>query len=161
MKKIWLSLMLVLLVGCSSQDTGDTNVERSIATLDYGVMLEGKEISLNEKFNPKDFSEPLEFFESESCGFEGLDRIYTYKDYEVYTYPQGNEEYILEISFLGDTKTDRNIGVGSTKAEVLEAYGEDYTESGKSLVYTNDKNTINILINGDNVVQSIGFVYIP
>lgn len=93
-----------------------------------------------------------EYFESESCAFEGLDKVYTYPGFKLNTYPVDDKDYVLSIVFMDDTvSTDEGISIGSTKDEVIEAYGDGADESASKMVYEKGETELVIGLNGDSV----------
>lgn len=93
-----------------------------------------------------------EYFESESCAFEGLDKVYTYPGFTLNTYPVDDKDYVLSVVFRDDTvSTEEGISIGSTKDEVTEAYGEPASESAAELVYEKGDSEMTIGLDGDSV----------
>ena len=71
------------------------------------------------------------YYEAPSCAFQGLDKIYTYPDFEIDTYPQGEKDLISVILLKDDlVKTDEGIRIGDSVEEVLSAYPGAKEESG-------------------------------
>ena len=96
--------------------------------------------------------EPLDYFESESCAFEGLDKVYTYPGFKLNTYPDEDKDYVLSVVFMDDTvETEEGIAIGSTKDQVTEAYGDPAEESDTSLVYEKGDTEMTIGLDGDSV----------
>ena len=96
--------------------------------------------------------EPLDYFESESCAFEGLDKVYTYPGFKLNTYPEEDKDYVLSVVFMDDTvETEEGIAIGSTKDQVTEAYGDPAEESDTSLVYEKGDTEMTIGLDGDSV----------
>ena len=96
--------------------------------------------------------EPLDYFESESCAFEGLDKVYTYPGFKLNTYPEEDKDYVLSVVFMDDTvETEEGIANGSTKDQVTEAYGDPAEESDTSLVYEKGDTEMTIGLDGDSV----------
>ncbi|MGI6562488.1 MAG: hypothetical protein ACOX3Q_08015 [Clostridia bacterium] len=79
----------------------------------------------------EELGEPEEVQEAPSCLYEGMDKVYTYKGVEIYTYPYEGKDLIDEI-FITDSayETKRGIKVGDTKEDLIKAYGEDYVDEG-------------------------------
>ncbi|MCD7883068.1 MAG: hypothetical protein LUI87_05095 [Lachnospiraceae bacterium] len=93
-----------------------------------------------------------EYFESASCAFDGLDKVYTYSHFKLNTYPVDDVDYVLSIVFRDDTiETEEGITIGRSKDDVIEAYGEPDEEKTASLVYERDDTTITFGITGDAV----------
>ena len=96
--------------------------------------------------------EPLDYFESESCAFEGLDKVYTYPGFKLNTYPEEDKDYVLSVVFMDDTvETEEGIAIGITKDQVTEAYGDPAEESDTSLVYEKGDTEMTIGFDGDSV----------
>ncbi len=75
--------------------------------------------------------EPASYFEAESCAFQGLDKIYTYPDFEIDTYPQGDRDLVSMILFKDDlVETDEGIAIGMTLEDLQKAYAGAQVESG-------------------------------
>lgn len=95
-----------------------------------------------------------------ACTNNGNDvRIYQYDGLEIQCYIDGDKEYIFQIEITGDKyQTDKDIKVGSTRAEVESAYGAG-EESGSYTIYYSGDSEMDIQYNGD-AVMSI-FFYTP
>lgn len=93
-------------------------------------------------------------FEAPSCAFEGLDKTYTYGSFVIETYPQGEKDYVSTITLKDDAvSTAENIYIGSSLADVTNAYGTDYTEQGSMLVYHKDGMKLCILMDNEEVTS--------
>lgn len=93
-------------------------------------------------------------FEAPSCAFEGLEKTYTYGSFVIETYPQGEKDYVSTITLKDDAvSTAENIYIGSSLADVTNAYGTDYTEQGSMLVYHKDGMKLCILMENDAVTS--------
>lgn len=80
--------------------------------------------------------DPASYEESPSCLYQGLDKDYTYPGFKLRTYPENEVDYVLNICFTDDSvATPEGIMLGSTRDEVIAAYGTDYTEENGSTVY--------------------------
>lgn len=99
-----------------------------------------------------ELGEADDYFESESCAFEGLDKVYTYPGFKLNTYPVDDKDYVLSVVFMDDTvETEEGISIGSTKDEVTEAYGDPTKEKGSSMVYEKGETKITFGVKGDEV----------
>lgn len=111
----------------------------------------------------KAFGDSYEYSEAISCAYDGMDKIYSYPGFNIYTYPKEDKDFVLEVELTDDTYgTARGIKVGMTKADIVKAYGEGYFEEGSNLVYntTDDKSdtaapTLYFTLNGD-VITMVG-----
>ena len=75
-------------------------------------------------------------FEAQSCAAQGMDRTYLYPDYEISTYPDGEEERILYIFLKTDqVRTAEGADLSMRKEEVEALYGTPSREEANALVY--------------------------
>ena len=97
--------------------------------------------------------EPNSYFEAASCAFEGLDKMYTYTSFEVDTYPEGDVDYISCIYFLDDlVETPEGVCLYMTQDDMIEAYGEDYTEVNGAFVYSKGNGDLSFIIEDGEIV---------
>ncbi len=130
----------------TQENTGDTSGvpgESGTETAGKGYVFQYKDVMVAVDGNMKPIleklGEPNSYFEAPSCAFEGLDKIYTYSDFEIDTYPQGEEDFVSAIILKNDgVMTAEGIYIGCDREEVTAAYGDDYTETGSMLVYVKD-----------------------
>ena len=74
--------------------------------------------------------------ESPSCAFEGMDKIYEYSGFEIYTQPNGEKDIVYMIRLFDDTiATEEGIRVGSAKDAVIATYGTATQASDSNLRY--------------------------
>lgn len=101
----------------------------------------------------------VDYTESTSCMFTGLDKVYTYSSFEIQTYPVNGKDYIFMINLLDDTvKTEEGIRIGSSKEAVLSAYGEADSQSDTKLTYTGKGMYLEFLFRGtDDTVTDIRY----
>lgn len=78
---------------------------------------------------------PDDFVQARSCLYDGDDKVYTYGGIAIYTYPNGAEDIVYLIEVTGSEKLLSDVGVGSTIADITQAYGNDYVEFGTMLSY--------------------------
>ena len=136
------------------------------ACSDKTDMLKSLEIDGHKIECRMDMSEVLDMFkdmeyeysESISCAYNGLDKIYDFSDsgFVVYTYPDGDKDYVLEVSVSSEDIKQQNgkVFVGMLKDEIIALYGESYTEDGDVLTYkVKDEQTMYFLIDADKVVE--------
>ncbi len=174
MKKIGLLLivLILLLTGCGGgenasgnlDDNGDNSMPMgSINELDddkeskgYVFEYNGTTIAMNEKAESilEDLGEPIDYFEAESCAFEGLDKIYTYSGFELNTYEIDGVDYVASVLLLDDSvSTKEGIYLYSNLNDVLSTYGNNYTKNLGMYTYELNKSKISFLIENDEVVS--------
>jgi len=101
--------------------------------------------------------EPLGIFEAPSCAFDGIDRIFGFPGVDILTYPIGDRDLIHTINFRDDSvTTTKGIYLGSSWADVLEAYGSDYSQDVNMFQFTRGQTTLSFFLDGDMV---IGIIY--
>ena len=104
--------------------------------------------------------EYVSYSESPSCGGGAEpDKTYTYSGFKFDTINTGGKNVIVKIVLLDDSvSTPEGITIGSSKDEVIGAYGEGYTEaSGGALTYTDEKCALMIAFK-DSAVSAIHYV---
>ena len=164
MKGIFAAAVIVMglsLAACGSSDGGSSSSGSSSSGSAASSSSEGfsftsgsTKIEMNADASAivDELGDPDDYFESESCAFEGLDKVYTYPGFHLNTYPVDDKDYVLSVDFMDDTvETDEGISIGSTKDEVTEAYGEPAEETSSSLVYEKGDTEMTIGLDGDSV----------
>ena len=164
MKGIFAAVVMVMglsLAACGSSDGGSSSSGSSSSGSAASSSSEGfsftsgsTKIEMNADASAivEELGDPDDYFESESCAFEGLDKVYTYPGFHLNTYPVDDKDYVLSVDFMDDTvETDEGISIGSTKDEVTEAYGEPAEETSSSLVYEKGDTEMTIGLDGDSV----------
>ena len=102
--------------------------------------------------------EPDSYFEAASCAFSGLDKTFTYANFEVVTYPDGDTDRVSSVRFLsGDISTIEGVSIGSSRDDVVDAYGDGYEEAGSAYDYIDGDTTLEFIFDGDTV-SSIEYV---
>ncbi len=137
-----------------SASSGSTSDSSSVSADGFTFTYEGTVIEMGAEAAPvvEALGDDYDYFESESCAFDGLDKVYTYSHFKLNTYPVDDVDYVLSIVFRDDTiETDEGITIGSSKDDVLEAYGDPDEEKTASLVYEKGDTTITFGISGDSV----------
>ncbi len=174
MKKLAMLLAAMLvLVGCGGggEDTtaaagaggGETAAETAgeAAGSDAYVFQSGDvTIAMNAEAAPivEALGEYDDYFESESCAFDGLDKQYTYGSFILKTYPLEDVDYVSSVEIRDDlVSTPEGISIGSTAEDVVAAYGEPAEEGTYS--YTKGDCTLLLLVQ-DGAVTSIQYTAI-
>ena len=98
--------------------------------------------------------EPLSYFESESCAAQGIGKLYTYGDFEIETYPDGDTDRILYVMLKSDAvSTQEGISLANTKDEVKAVYGEPDEEKTGAVNYHVGEMTLKFIFDGDAMVS--------
>lgn len=154
MKKLLIYALVLVLLLCSC---GGSPAAKAVSEEDFVFECEQGKLYLNKSFKPDDFGE-YSYYEAQSCGYDGLDKIYTYGSFEVYTYPSGANDFISYIDLFEGAKTSRGIGIGSALASVKEAYGEDCSINANVYTYALGDKELCFTIDND-IVSEIEYAY--
>lgn len=102
--------------------------------------------------------EPAAYFESESCAFQGLDKVYTYPSFVLYTYPLDGKDYIMSLYLMDDTVTTaEGAYIGMRMDAVSELYGEPTTTAEGSVTYEKGGCALSFLFDSDGLVNAITY----
>ncbi|MCQ2543962.1 MAG: hypothetical protein MJ126_07350 [Lachnospiraceae bacterium] len=114
-----------------------------ISLNDAGIKASGITLLIGDDFKPNiDIVGEATIVEGQACLDDGFDTNYYYDDeaFVVYTYAQDGKQVIYNIySESADYVTAKGIKVGSSKEEVLSAYGEPNENVGSSFKYYVEK----------------------
>lgn len=175
MKKTIAIIMTILalsLASCSSGGSGDPaklgSGQETIETTDkaseataakaesgrFNVVYKGTEIVINTDAKPviDALGNDYDYFESESCAYQGLDKTYDYKIFKIYTYPDGDRDLISSVEFTSDVmETAEGVKIGTPEAEVDSVYGSDYKTNGLARIYSSGDTNLSIVISNGAV----------
>lgn len=122
----------------------------------YVLTYQGCALPANADFAPllAYLGDPANYFEAESCAFEGLDKTYTYDGVEIVTYPDEDVDRISSVRILSEAvSTPEGITIGSTPEDVTAAYGEDYTAVGQQYTYEDGDCLLSVLFQDGKAVS--------
>lgn len=137
----------------TSSNAGDAS---SSSSTGYVFNYNGTAIAVDADAAPiiEKLGEPASYFESPSCAAEGIGKLYTYSDFEIQTYPDGDKDLILYVLLRTDNvATAEGIDLSSSKEDIIAAYGEPTEEVTGSLKYVKDDMTLVFLFNGDSLLS--------
>ncbi|MCL2083713.1 MAG: hypothetical protein FWH06_00460 [Oscillospiraceae bacterium] len=162
MKKLIPLLLLALLTACGGDARpGGASTPAPGVETPYPFIYKGHTIAVGQKAAPsiEALGEPRDLFESPSCAFDGVDRIYYYSGFELYTWPEGDEDYIASLSLTDDSvSTSSGVCLGMTLEDVISAYGEDYENAQGMYIYRTGKASLSFLV-ADGEVAAIMYGY--
>lgn len=171
--KIFVIMMIIMIIlaGCGSDsenvspspsgsnavDNNETNPvteEKSKYYFEYN----GIAIYMNDDAKPilEALGEPQNYFESPSCAFQGMDRIYSYNGFDLYTYTDEDDEneYVFTVAFMSDAvTTTKGITIGDKLDKVISEYGDGYEQSSEQYTYTDKNSKLSFLIENGEVVS--------
>ena len=128
--------------------------ESSVYEGELIVNINGVDIKIGDNFATvaDSVGEPDDYQAAKSCTGEGDEKIYQYGGICVYTTPSGGQDNVYIIELTGQETMPTGIGVGSSKQEVINVYGENYSEEDNYLSYEwNDNITLGFEFDGDAV----------
>ena len=139
--------------------SGNAAPVQSEAGSKYVFPFKGAQVAVNAPMAPlvDALGEPGDYFESESCAFQGLDKVYTYGSVVIRTYPQDGTDYVLSVQLRDDTvSTGEGVYIGQTRDDVVAAYGETADETDAALRYVDGDCTLTFLL-ADGAVTDITY----
>ena len=143
-------LMLIAMISCGGGDTaGDADY-----TFEKGKTV----IAIHGDMEPilAALGDWNDYEEKPSCGFSGISKLYVYGSFEIETYPVDGKDYVYSVKLYDDSvATAEGIRIGSSKAQVVEAYGDADSESGTILTYRAKNMYLQFIFNAAGVVSNI------
>ena len=143
-------MMLVFFVGCDKEE-----VNYSFKSGEVGFSVHHDADAVIEKLG-----DPIDLVETPSCGGGAEpDREYTYAGFKFNTVNENGLNKIVKIVLTDDSvSTPEGISIGSSRDEVIAAYGESFTENASgTLTYTDGTTKLMIGIK-DGAVSAIHYV---
>lgn len=140
--------LALFLTGCGAEETTPTTAVEKDSLTFYSTAAN---IPMHAPADPilTALGNPKTYTEAPSCAFEGLDKTYFYGSFYLTTYPAEDGDRIQGLWFADDTVTTADgIAIGSTRAEVEQAYG---AFEGDSCILETDTARLTILLTGDTV----------
>lgn len=121
----------------------------------------GTEIPINAECDPiiAKLGEPSKTFEAPSCAFDGTSYTYTYDDFIVETYPDGDVNRVYSVTLTqSSAKTKEGVAVGALIPDVTALCGEPDVESDAFLVYNGDGVDLQFFLENE-AVSTIVYTY--
>ena len=128
--------------------------------------IEGSEVTEVQIMVDADFGavlpligEPVGYFESVSCAFQGMDKVYTYPSFVVNTYPQNDADMVASIYLMDDMLTTaEGAYIGMHTDEVTAIYGEPTSAADSSISYEKGGCMLSFMYDADGYVTAITYV---
>lgn len=103
------------------------------------------------------FGEAQDQFEGASCAGQGMDIIYTYPGFKLYTYEDASGEIIDAIE-VEDPLTDcLGLHVGQTVSDAKRLFGEPVQEDDFGVIFVSGATALQISTDGTETIISIVF----
>lgn len=151
-----LCVMIVCLTGCGGEGSSGNKKDGFKAVVNGNIEIEpGK----SAKGVIDALGEPDRYDEAASCYFDGMDKVFNYGSFEIRTYPDGEDDMVLDVCIMepGDQAVGSGVAVGSSLDDVLSAYGKDYTLIGKMYKYYYDDVRYTYFFIMDDAVKYFGY----
>ncbi len=142
--------------GSTGNESGEQDAGTTAASNGYTFDVSGVTVAMNAEMAPivDELGEADSYFESESCAFQGLDKVYTYGSVQISTYPENDVDYVYSVVLKDDTvETPEGITIGSSKDDVTAAYGDPTSQTDASLSYTKGDSILAFILDGDTVTD--------
>ncbi len=154
-------LMVAMLTACGGKDEkipgGNDDTHSGPATNGYAFKTkDGTDIVIDAEFEQfkKALGQEKSCFESPSCAFGDLDKIWNYGGFDVYTYQLDKIDYVSSVILKDDTVcTPEKVYIGDSADDVISAYGDPATQDSKQIVYEKDKMKLIFMLSNDTVTQ--------
>ncbi len=158
--------MALSLVACGSSN--DTKViessgsgeaattSESTTSTGYVFTYDGTDIPVDADVAPiiEALGEASQYFESPSCAADGIGKLYTYSDFEIQTYPDGDVDRVLYVLLRTDNvATAEGIDLSSSRDDIIAAYGDPTSEVTGSLTYEKDGMSLVFIFDGDSLIS--------
>lgn len=163
-------LMAVSLIACDGKkqstvlddddDDGSSKKANAEVTISYSVTYNGVSIELGKPMASvlNALGSPNSTNEAPSCGDGSTRMRYTYSSLRIFTLTVNGEETIDEIELLDDIpQTAAKISIGSSEADVKEAYGTPTAQEDGTRTYVSGKNELTIELT-DGKVSAISLL---
>ena len=133
-----------------------TESQGSFSASSVAAYAGGVALTPGKAYSEAAFGTPISTTQAPSCHFDGMDNIYTYSGYTLYTYTNGSSQIIYTVEITSPSiKTAAGIGVGDSLDKVLSAYGTnyaslndyavEYTAGGKTMFISLENNKVSMI----------------
>lgn len=148
------SMIMLTVTACGPTTNNNSDTKTTNSGVGYYFLYKGTQVLMNEKTSEilTSLGKYKNYFESEACAYQGLEKTYTYNGFALYTYPKDGVDYVLSVVLLDDTvSTPEGISIGASEKDVIAEYGNAGAKEKGALKYTKDKSTITFIIKNSEV----------
>ena len=133
---IMLSVSMMTACGSKESDNDKKDVGSETKQDVFTYDLKGVTVAMNENMEPlvKKLGDADNYFESDSCAFQGKDKVYTYGSVKITTYPKDNKDYVYTIELLDDTpRPNKLANCGRERLTSAMSSSTSYVPDGASI----------------------------
>ena len=121
-----------------AQVKNDSTGKGSFSSSDAAVVINGKSVKPGANYASVSaaLGNPSSVTQAPSCHYSGMDNVYTFSGFTVYTYFSGSAEIIYDIEITSASfATAKGIKVGDSADKVKEYYGSPASETDDYIEY--------------------------
>lgn len=149
LRKICFINMFILCFCCACQNNTSAD---TISTADCYIKDNFITIGTNITKLESNLGSPDEIYSSKSCTGYGEDKSFSYDNIWIYTQPDKSGDDIVSLIELEEgAKLKSGIGVGNSKDEVIEKYGNQFTTIGDCIEYQYENVNLSFTLQNDQV----------
>ena len=120
----------------------------------YTFDADGVELIPGDPFDPAILPEAVSVYEVPSCAIVGTDNLYNYGTFELTAFDDGTSELIYSILLTDpNITTTEGLALGDSLQKMVDIYGEGYTQQGNAYIYTGDAETLNVIIQNEQIAS--------
>lgn len=159
---IIVAIIVIAIVGASvymltrANSADEQKKEKNGTQEVYALKVNNKEIKLGEVFSREECGQELQYSEVASCAFDGLDKTYTYENYEIKT---GSEDKITSIYFIDEKiSTTEGVKITDTYDKMVQVYSNNFKNEDNKYIYEKGNTLIEFIVEND-VITGIEYIY--
>lgn len=150
---------MITLCGCDQgkQNNEESQIKENIDRAEeskYYLSIRGVDVRIGSKLDEtiEKLGDDYTYFEADSCAFQGKDKIYTYGSIAILNYQAEEIDYIATIEIKDDlVSTNEGISIGSTREDVINAYGNEGELTETSIMYVSGNTCLKFIMKEDKV----------
>ena len=152
--------IVVVNINNKNNDNQNSDVLKEEESLNLTVSYLGVDVTPGVEFSSENIPEEGEYSQIPSCAFQGTDNVVIYSHVEITSAQIDGSERVYSVYFLDDEiSTPEGVKITDARADVIDAYGDDFEGNDNKITYVDGKVELSFLIEND-VVTSIEYVYV-
>lgn len=134
----------------ATQNPGSSSYKFKSGTLEIYIFQEFSQVKAV-------LGDPVNYYESPSCGYTGMDVFYQYKGFELTVNDIEGKKLITDIYIVDDTVSiPEGLKIGDGEDKINSLLGTNYEKDGKAYNFKDGNTLLQILVE-DNVVKAIEY----